>query len=176
MWCLSPLAGACLRERGVLCSGKCCHRGDGGGGEPCSIAHFFLQKAAPLFPHGLSPAPRPVSQTGGPRPATARRRRAGAAERTVFTQEILGLLTKLSVYSIDIVRLTPNQPEFRTCAPTKRHKTVRPSGLPPAPHPTHSESMPVSAKAARPAILAGRAAHDPGGLHVVVDLLLPKRP
>ena len=85
------------------------------------------------------------SKRVGQRSVLPRARHVGGRRRRARTERSPDPHTKLSVYSIDIVRLTPNQPEFRTCAPTKRHRKLPPQASVRAP-PAHGESHPVLCK------------------------------
>ena len=159
------------RRRGMLCSGKCCHRGQVTGKRG---AHFFFKSSSSLS----SPLPRKsLKLSAGPSGVVRAReaRHVGGRRRRARTERSPDPHTKLSVYSIDIVRLTPRQPEFRTCAPTKRHRKLPPRPPSAPPRPT-ARAILSSAKTGYARAFAGRAAQDLGGLHVVVDLLLPKRP
>ena len=129
------------RRRGMLCSGKCCHRGQGTGKRG---AHFFFKSSSSLS----SPLPRKsLKLSAGPSGVVRAReaRHVGGRRRRARTERSPDPHTKLSVYSIDIVRLTPRQQEFRTCAPTKRHRKLPPQASVRAP-PAHGESHPVLCK------------------------------
>ena len=112
---------ACLRERGVLCSGKCCHRVGGerwGRGQPCSKAH------SPLVP---VPAQKKFEIVCWPFwCARAIYRMRDMHEACVISQYSGQLIphTKISVHSIDT--LTQDSPcSWRGYMSTKSDPNLR---------------------------------------------------
>jgi hypothetical protein len=108
------------RRRGMLCSGKCCHRGQGTGKRG---PRFFSKSSSSLS----SPLPRKsLKLSAGPSGGHARDRSGMRQKRALFrnTRDILIPHTKISVHSIDI--LTQDSPcSWRGYMSTKSDPNLR---------------------------------------------------